>query len=78
MQDLHDARKAAAEEALAEYDFQPDMVSETGSWDSDDRNDEWTCILSMDGAEGPYACGFIVRFEPGSAIVAEAYPGDPH
>ena len=78
MKDFHDAHTAAADEAFPDYDFEPDMVSETGSWDSDDRNDEWMCILSMDGSDGPYVCGFIVRFEPGTAIVVEAYPGDPH
>lgn len=79
MTDLHAARRAAADEALANHDFEPDMVTGTGSWDTeDDRHGEWTCVLSMDGPCGAYACGFIVRFQPGTAVVAEAYPGDPY
>lgn len=79
MTDLHDARRRAADEARADHDFEPDMVTTTGSWDTDyDRHDEWTCLLSMHGPVGTYACGFIVRFGPGTAIVGEAYPGDPH
>lgn len=80
MKDLHEACRAAADRALAEYDFEPDVVSGTGSWNGDDdRNDEWTCVLSMEDEVGrPYSCGFIVRFGPGTAVVTEAYPGDPH
>lgn len=79
MSDLHDARKEAADKALADHDFEPDTVSGAGSWDTGgDRHGEWTCLLSMDGEDGLYAFGFIVRFRPGTAIVGEAYPGDPH
>ncbi len=79
MTSLYDARKAAANGALAKYDFEPAMVSGTSSWNAeDDRYNEWTCVLSMDGELGPYTCGFIVRFVPGTATVREAYPGDPH
>jgi hypothetical protein len=80
MADLHAARKEAADEALADHDFEPEMVTDTGSWDTEgDRHDEWTCVLSMDDEESqPYACGFLVRFKPGSATVREAYPGDRH
>ena len=45
MPDLHDARKASADEALADYDFEPDVVTGTGSWDTpDDQHGEWTCV----------------------------------
>jgi hypothetical protein len=80
MEDLHAARKEAADKALAEYDFQPSMVTDTGPWDTEgDRSGEWVCVLSIDDPDGePYACGFIVRFELGTANVIEAHPGDPH
>ena len=79
MIDLFADRKAAADKALAEHDFEPDMVSGSSSWDTiDDRQDEWTCVLSMDGQESAYACGFVVRFEPGTATISEAFSGDPH
>jgi hypothetical protein len=76
---LHDARRVAADKALAEHDFGPDMVSGSTAWDTDDdRHDEWTCVLSMDGQESASACGFVVRFEPGTGVVRDAHPGDPH
>ena len=79
MIDLHAARKAAANKSLAEHDFEPDTVCDTGTWNTDDdRHDEWTCLLSMDGQDEAYACGFVVRFKPGTATVSEAYPGDRH
>lgn len=80
MDGMHAARKEAADKALAEHDFEPSMVTGTGPWDTEgDRNDEWVCVLSMDDPDGePHACGFIVRFEPGTATVIEAYHGDPH
>lgn len=80
MDDLHAARKEAADKTLAEHDFEPSMVTDTRPWDTEgDRNDEWVCVLSMDDPDGePYTCGFIVRFEPGTAIVIEAHSGDPH
>jgi hypothetical protein len=78
MTDLHDARRVAADKALAEHDFEPNMVSGSTAWDTDDRYDEWTCVLSMDGQHKPYTCGFVVRFEPGTGVVREAHPGDPH
>ena len=80
MIDLHDARKRAADKAFADYDFEPGVVTGDTKWDADDdRHDEWTCVLSMDDEEShPYSCGFVVRFEPGTATVTEAYPGDPH
>ena len=54
------------------------MGSGTGSWDADDRHAEWTCVLSMDGPDETDTCGYVVRFEPGTATVCEAHPGDPH
>jgi hypothetical protein len=78
MTDLHDVRKSAADKALAEQDFEADIVTGTGSWDADDPHDEWTCVLSMDGLGENYICGFVVRFEPGTANLCEAYNCDPH
>jgi hypothetical protein len=80
MNDLHEARKIAADKALAEYDFEPNMTIDAESWDTEhDRNSEWTCVLSIeDDDHNPYTCGFIVRFEPGTATVIEGYIGDPH
>ena len=62
----------------ADFDFEPNRVSESGAWDTE-SGDEWTYILSMDGAEGPHLQrGFIVRFKPGTDIVIEAYPCECH
>jgi hypothetical protein len=80
MNGLHEARILAADKALTEYDFEPNMTIDADSWDTeDDRNNEWTCVLSMeDDDHNSYTCGFIVRFEPGTATVIEACTGDPH
>jgi hypothetical protein len=58
--EVNGERKSAADKALADFDFEPDRVSESGAWDTE-SGDEWTCILSMDGEDGPHQRGFIVR-----------------
>jgi hypothetical protein len=80
MDDRHQARSSSADQALAEYDFDPNMTIDADSWNTeDDRNNEWTCVLSMeDDDRHSYRCGFIVRFEPGMATVIEAFVGDRH
>src|SRR5258708_5606819 len=80
MDDIYSARRKAADKALAEHDFEPSMVTDPRPWNtSDDRHNEWTCVLSMDDEDcHPYTCGFIVRFHQGTDIIREAYPGDPH
>jgi hypothetical protein len=80
MNDLFEVRKIAADEGLAAYDFEPSTTIDAGSWGTeDDCHNEWTCVLSMEDEDcNSQTCGFIVRFEPSTANVIEAYVGDPH
>ena len=78
MDDRLDLRKAAADQALADRDFGVNRVESSTAWDTeDDPHDEWTCVLTVDGAIIPYFCEFIVRFRADSAVVAQVIEGKP-
>lgn len=77
--DIRQRRLEAAEKALLDNEWLDDeYVLSREKWAPDDKNNEYTCLLSVQGVLGLYRCGFIVRFKKESDEVVEAYPGDPH
>lgn len=72
---MHEERSAAAELELQDYDFGYPVVDGSG-WETETPGDEWTKPLFFQADEPgePSLKGhFVVRFEPGTSNVAEAY-----
>lgn len=80
---MESARTIAAEDAFGTYDFGSEVEGSDG-WESTIPGDETTrkVYLAPDAAEGDgdagdtWACTFVVRFTPMTAIVSECYAID--
>ena len=78
---LVDARDRAAEAYYQGYDFGDGVeVEDSDGWEHSTPGNKWSCNVYVcpfaDDRETTTKLGFTVRFEPGTAQVAEAYAID--
>ena len=78
---LLEAREAAAETYYQGHDFGDGVeVEDSDGWEHTTPGDEWSCNVYVypfaDDRTTTTKLGFTVRFEPGTAQVAEAYAID--
>ena len=80
-QEIEIKQIAAAEAALARYDFGDGIsISQTGRWNCEmnDGKVDYTMVLSAECTDDPehandHAVSFHVKFDPGTIVIDEAY-----
>ena len=69
---MHQRRHEAADQAFAEHDLGDWQVKDSGTWQAD--GDEWSLPFFLEnGDKDSIREVFIVRFEPNSSKVVDAY-----
>ena len=71
--DLGQERQQAAEQVFAEYDFEPEVVEETGGWETVGKKTVRRTVFMRSGETNTTKQGFVVQFKPGTAEVKKAF-----
>ncbi len=70
-QDLCAARRNAAEQVFADWDFGDEVVDD-GNWNTD--GDEWSLPVFLENYDGPTTrVVLVVRFAPSTETVTDSY-----